>query len=618
MSFSFSTATREIFEQVVREPRFRELTTIPLFASQTIGLLVAVFVALASSSYGYTRGLVPWFVVIPLNGAMIYVSFTILHDATHRTVSCSRLLNDGLGTLAALPLIPGITTRIYRYLHLEHHRYTGDARRDPDELFVSAHPLLLPFALAAPDVVWSIWYIRHWSRRPEGERREFIGNLSFYGLWHVVWLLSPWASEFVVFWMIPQRIGLSLVTYFFARIQHPEGALWEREPFQCTVIVKSNRLQRYLMLAQTEHNVHHYLPSVPFYRYHAAREAGRHLFERQHIRERGFFWAAPVTSLPSESPVRWLEARVDRVTDVAEGVRCFELVSATETPLPAFSAGAHVDVRIAEELVRQYSLCGSPSDNGRYLIAVKKEAEGRGGSRWIHESFAPGRIFEIGAPRNNFPLPEAVDHTTLVAGGIGITPLLSMAHELSHRGADFDLHLCARNRASLPFARQLQDFDFSERIHVHLSEEARFDPTRDLGVWRRGRVLQLCGPRDFMSSVESQLRANGWADSAVCSECFVPRKTESVENRRFQVVLARSGRTLTVERDEFLIDVLNANGCGVPCSCTQGICGSCLTPVVEGERDHRDAILTDVERKANDQMCVCVGRALGQRVVLDL
>ena len=620
MNFAFTTSTREILEQVVREPRMRAMTTIPVFAPQTIGLIIAVYAVFGTSTYLYLNGYLHVVPMMLINGVAIYGAFTPLHDGTHRSVSANRRLNDLLGTISCLLLLPGITTRIYRYLHLVHHRYAGDKDKDPDEIFVRTPWYLVPFIIPFPDIVWSTWYVRHWSTRPPGERFEFACSLTFYIGFHAFWLSSPYAMEFFLVWMIPQRIGGFLVVYFFARIQHPAGVTWEEAPFQTTVHIPSNPLVTVAMLGQCVHCLHHFLPTVPFYRYHRAWEAGRSLFETQNIPVRRLFSPATEILVPQRETREWQELEVVAVEDVAQDTRSFVFAApaGADGRLPPFEAGAHIDVRSREGLVRQYSLCGSPSDQACYRVAIKRESEGRGGSKALHEELQTGSRVSIGAPRNNFPLlPDAREYT-LVAGGIGVTPLLAMAHTLADQGKRFALHIFAHSRSQLPFADSLEALPFYDCIFLHLGEGPNKDFASLVGRWQEGRVLYLCGPTGFMSAVIDAGRTQAWPDQSMHSETFVAREIEDSHNRPFEVELAKSGRTLQIGADEYLIDVLNANDCGVPCSCTQGICGSCLTPVLDGIPEHRDAILTDEERARGDQMCVCVGRAKGDRLVLDI
>jgi vanillate O-demethylase ferredoxin subunit len=621
MGFSFTTSTKEVLEQVVREPRFRALTTIPLFAPMEIGLVCGAFGLFALSSHLYMSGAIHWLAMMAMNSFAVYASFTPLHDATHRTVSRNRRINDLIGTISCLLLLPGITTRIYRFLHLEHHRYSGDEIKDPDEPFVSSPPWALPFVLAGLDVLWSRWYIARWLSRPPGERREFVLCITFYVLFHLAWLASPYALEFVLLWMIPQRLGLFYVAWFFAHIQHPKDMLWEETPFQATVRVVAKPWTRWLLLGQANHHIHHLTPSVPYYRYHLAWNQGKYLFERQMIPTRTIWSPSNDLVMPRRVKSTWLEAKVESAREVASDILSLEFVPADNTNWPAFTAGSHIDVRVGDIGARQYSLCNSPADENRYLIAVKHDPEGSGGSHYIHTAVKPGDLIQLSAPRNNFPLQTDFSDYLLIAGGIGVTPLLAMAHELYSSGRSFTLNICARSAQSIAFHESLDTFPFADRIVTHVANSQvarRLDPTTDIGQYNPGRGLYLCGPTGFMAWVMREARRLSWPTEAVFSETFVPPEVDNAENTRFEVELAHSGRVLTIEPNESLLDILNANACPVICSCTQGICGSCMTPVLDGIPDHRDAVMTDAERAANDQMTVCVSRAKSARIVLDL
>jgi ferredoxin-NADP reductase/fatty acid desaturase len=622
MAFTFSTNTREVLEQIVHEPRFKSLTTIPLWAPAQILLMGVSYLILYLSTAAFIEGSLPVIAMIAINGVMIFACFTPLHDATHRTVSRNRIINDGLGTIACFALLPGITTGIYRYLHLEHHRYVGDPSKDPDDIFVVTHPLLAVFVIPFPDIVWSLWYVRRFMTRPPMERFEFVTGITFYIGFHAFFLAGPYALEFFLCWMIPQRIGVSLVIYFFARIQHPKDVLWEEAPFQTTVYIRCAKVFEYLMLGQTKHCVHHFFPSIPFYRYHKAWEIGQQRLEAQNIPVRGLF--SPIESLIfAEKEIQEsLRVKVSRVWSIAENINAYEFQAAEKGHfLPDFTSGAHIDVQPAPGLLRQYSLCNSASDRNRYVIAVKREDPGRGGSVAMHNNITIGQTINISRPRNNFPLNMQLDRYLLIAGGIGITPILSMAHQLYEAGKPFEFHLCARSQALLPFGDSLTDLPFADSIHVHLGDGGdaqQFQPDELLSNYIAGIQLYICGPGVFMSWVLDTGIKNGWPDTALFSETFVAPKLSNIDNQPFEVELARSGKILQVGKDEFLIDVLHRAKVGIPCSCTQGICGSCITPVVSGDIEHRDAILTDEERKLGNQMCVCVGRARGGRLVLDV
>lgn len=605
---------------------------------------MAVFV-FGCSSYLFVNDELGWFWMTLLNSLAIYASFTPLHDATHRTVSSNRKLNDFLGTVSCLLLLPGITTRIYRYLHLEHHRYAGDSEKDPDEPFVSARGVNVVFTLAGLDLLWTRWYLMRWQTRPVTERVEFVASISFYVVIHIVGFASPYAMEFLLVWVVPQRLALFYVSWFFARIQHPENVRWEKSPFQTTVQVVTNGFAKVMLLGQANHHVHHFAPSLPWYRYAKAWELGKDRLLDQNIPTRTLFFPSVDFQLPEVENSARLEARVKTVTDVANDVRCFELVPKEPeggiNAWPAFSAGAHIDLDLASlrpDYVgfwfRQYSLCNSPAEKNRYVIAVKRETDGRGGSALIHSRLAVGDCLNISKPRNNFSLRPSDGRLLLIAGGIGLTPLLSMAHDLHERRVPFELHLCSSTPEALAFHESLPQLPFANSIKTHYSNTAvrdaafeqatsrsasrAFDPRAVLGGYSKGAALYLCGPTGFMAWIMRQASELDWPDDAIYSENFVSSQTDVAANSAFEVELARSGKVLYVGADESLLDVLNANDCAVICSCTQGICGSCMTPVLEGEPLHRDALMTQAERATNTQMTVCVSRAVSDRLVLDL
>ena len=625
MTFSFTTTNREILEQVVREPRFKELTRLPVWAPMEIALALGAFSLFCLGTSLYLAGHIHFLVMLVINSLAIYASFTPLHDATHRSVSSHRKLNDLIGTLCCLLLLPGITTRVYRYLHLEHHRFAGNPAKDPDELFVSASPLLLPFVLAGLDVHWSIWYFKHWRARPKGERVEFAAGLAFYIGLHVAFLTSAYALEFFLCYMIPQRFGLFYVSWFFAHIQHPEGVEWEQAPFQTTVRIVTNPIAHSLLLGQSFHCLHHLAPSVPFYRYRRAWALGEHLFERQGVPTRTLWRPSTDLGLASELRPSLLRASVASSRTVAEGVRTLELVPAGTERWPEFQAGAHIDVKLetapGRAIIRQYSLCNSPVDRQRFQIAAKAEENGRGGSVFLHTRVEPGDTIEISAPRNNFPLRYDLTRYLLLGGGIGVTPLLAMAHELHRRELSFELHLFSANRSSLAFHQEYSAMPFADSIRIHCNDahgQARSKLATAISPYQSGSGLYICGPTGFMAEVLNIARDNLWPSERIYSETFVSVQADSEQNTAFEVQIASTGEVFSVEPDQQLIDVLHQNGYPVMCSCTQGICGSCITPVLDGVPEHRDAIMSDEQRAANSLMTVCVSRARSERLVLDL
>ena len=316
-----------------------------------------------------------------------------------------------------------------------------------------------------------------------------------------------------------------------------------------------------------------------------------------------------------------LTVTVRAVRDEAADVRSFELASADGAALPPFTAGAHIDVHVAPGLVRQYSLCNDPRETDRYVIAVKREPASRGGSQAMHERVRAGDRLTIGAPRNNFALASGAAHHLLFAGGIGITPLLAMARHLLAAGASFQLVYFSRSIAHTAFHDLLSRPEYRGRVAFHyaLEPEQVRAYVRKL-LWHRPKDahLYLCGPRPFMDLVETTA-ASTWPPEAVHLEYFAADPAALGGPREhFVVKLARHGGEFEIPDGRTIIEVLAEKGIVVDTSCEQGVCGTCITGVLEGEPDHRDVFLTDAEKRAGDRMTVCVSRAKTPRLVLDL
>ena len=305
----------------------------------------------------------------------------------------------------------------------------------------------------------------------------------------------------------------------------------------------------------------------------------------------------------------------------AEGICSFELVHPEGLALPAFTAGAHIDVHVAPGVVRQYSLCNPPGEGGHYRIAVLREPASRGGSAGMHEQVQAGQALTISAPRNHFELAPAARRSLLLAGGIGITPIWAMAQALHATGADFALHYCGRAAARMAFVDEMARAPFGAQVQVHADdgpEAQRFDADRLLAHPEAGTHLYVCGPAGFMNHVLDTARRHGWPEAQLHREFFAGTATAQASDGGFGVRLARSGQTLQVPADKSVLEVLVAGGIDVPYSCESGVCGTCLTPVLEGVPDHRDTFLTEAERAANDQFTPCCSRAHTPLLVLDL
>jgi ferredoxin-NADP reductase len=301
--------------------------------------------------------------------------------------------------------------------------------------------------------------------------------------------------------------------------------------------------------------------------------------------------------------------------DEADGVVGLELALPDGGELPAWSPGAHIDVELPTGLTRQYSLCGDPADRSIWRIGVLREPDGRGGSRWIADELAEGQILRVRGPRNNFPLLPAQRYV-FVAGGIGITPLLPMIGAAAASGAEWELHYGGRTRPSMAFVSALSTH--GDRVRLHPQDEVGLLPLETiLGTPTPDTLVYCCGPSPLLDAVE--LRCREWGPGVLHVERFtaVAVQTDGTDTG-FEVVLERSGLTVDVPPELTVLEAVENAGIDVLSSCTEGICGTCETTVLEGEPDHRDSLLTDDEKAAGDTMMICVSRCRGARLVLDL
>ena len=319
---------------------------------------------------------------------------------------------------------------------------------------------------------------------------------------------------------------------------------------------------------------------------------------------------------PSEIQLRVAAKRL-----IAQDICALELRHPEGAALPPFSAGAHIDLHLGEGLVRQYSLAGDPADTSRYLLGVLREPASRGGSLAVHERLREGDLLGASLPRNHFPLHPQAPHSLLLAGGIGITPLLSMAEQLQREGREFELHYCTRSAARSAFAQRLREAAWAGRVRLHHDDgpaAQRLDLAGLLAGAPAGTQLYVCGPRGFIDWVLQGGRDAGWDDSRLHREYFAAAEEVPSAGGAFEVELASSGRVVRVEPAQTIVQALAAAGIDLPTSCEQGVCGTCLTRVLSGTPEHRDSYLTDEERARNDQMLPCCSRALSPRLVLDV
>jgi ferredoxin-NADP reductase len=312
-----------------------------------------------------------------------------------------------------------------------------------------------------------------------------------------------------------------------------------------------------------------------------------------------------------------IKARVSAISQATPDISLFEF-RPIEGEFPSFSAGSHIDLHLKNGLIRSYSLTNAASEKHRYVIGVKKETLGRGGSRFIHEQLRLDDEATISTPRNNFSLCDVAPSSVLIAGGIGITPLRCMARYLEDLGKPWQLHYAARSRCSAAFVAELAEFGSKVSFYFPAdatSRAGRMDVNAIVAEAARDAHLYCCGPEAMLEAFKAACASRSPAETHV--EHFA--NAQSVEKLgEFEVVLARSGRTVRVPSGKSILDTLLELGIDAPYSCMEGVCSSCETRVLSGIPDHRDLILTNEEHAANDRMMICCSRSKSPSLVLEL
>ena len=312
-----------------------------------------------------------------------------------------------------------------------------------------------------------------------------------------------------------------------------------------------------------------------------------------------------------------LPLRITRTEQIAEGIHLFELRHPAGSELPPFTAGGHIQLRVPNGLIRKYSLCNNPAERDRYCVAVKREHTGRGGSISLIDEAKTGDELMTSAPVNDFGLPQRGDNFIFIAGGIGITPIMSMIHHLqSAEGKKFKLYYCSRSPEMTAFREELSAPELKDKVTIHYDNG---DPGRLLDLWpiveeRKNREhLYCCGPRPLMQAVRDV--TGHWTPTSIHFEAFSEAETRRADDKPFNVRLAQSGEVIEVPVGTTIMEAMRARGHEVPSSCESGTCGTCRTKLVSGEADHRDLVLTEHER--GSQIMICVSRARSPELVID-
>lgn len=315
-----------------------------------------------------------------------------------------------------------------------------------------------------------------------------------------------------------------------------------------------------------------------------------------------------------------IDVRVKRISYEVDGINSYELVSAAGRDLDPFTAGGHIDLHLPNGMIRSYSLVNDQGERHRYVIAINKEPAGRGGSRLLHDNLRVGDLVSVSRPRNNFALCEQAEHSILIAGGIGITPLLSMSRRLDALGSSCELFYAARARRAAAFLDEIEVLGSKGVLKVHLD----FDDERSGRMFDLSAIvdrapaqahLYCCGPQPMLEAFEAATKERPAGQVHV--EYFQAREAPAIEGG-FDVRLARSNRTIVVKAGKTILDTLLDAGIAANHACSEGVCGTCETRVLEGIPDHRDQFLSKDEQASNRTMMICCSGSRSGTLVLDL
>ena len=317
----------------------------------------------------------------------------------------------------------------------------------------------------------------------------------------------------------------------------------------------------------------------------------------------------------SDPPV--VRVVVSKVEKMSDDIIKYEFRDPEGKDLPEWTAGAHLDIVVAPEYLRQYSMSGNPADRSVYQIGVLREDGGRGGSKLMHRIFAEGRRVFISKPINHFPLDETATRTFLMGGGIGVTPMIAMGHRLHALGADFVLHYSVKTRATAGYLDDLATVPWADRVSVHVSDEGtRADLDHLLAGYDEGWHVYTCGPDRYMQGVIQAAERQGFPDEARHLEYFSVPEIPDYENHPFTIRLTRSNREVQVAADEAATDALARIGIHIDVKCSDGICGVCKCGLVSGDVEHRDFVLSKAQRK--DAIILCQSRAAEPDGVIEI
>ncbi|MFQ3236709.1 MAG: vanillate O-demethylase ferredoxin subunit [Paraglaciecola sp.] len=315
-----------------------------------------------------------------------------------------------------------------------------------------------------------------------------------------------------------------------------------------------------------------------------------------------------------------IEVTVVKKTQLTTQICSLHLMAKGAQPLPRYEAGAHIDVHLPNGLIRQYSLC-APIDAPHYEISVLNDPHSRGGSKAVHAQVKPGDTLTISEPKNHFSLVPVAKKTLLFAAGIGITPILAMADKLAQTQQDFELHFCTRSQEQTPYFERISQASWAAKVHFHFSQGDRgnrLDASPLLANPEENTQLYVCGPGAFMDDILNKAQQAGWLSEHLHREYFSAEPIDHSSDQSFEIVINSSGQVLNVPPDCSILNVLEDNDIFIPVACEEGVCGTCVTGLLDGQADHKDVFLTEKEKQQMNLITPCCSRARSPRLVLDL
>jgi len=343
----------------------------------------------------------------------------------------------------------------------------------------------------------------------------------------------------------------------------------------------------------------------------------RHIIDGEHVER---LTLEPGQKFPKVKTTETLSLVASRVQQETPNIKSMDLTKSDGSALPGFTAGAHIDVMTDGGKRRSYSIASDPDDRNRYLISILREAEGRGGSVWMHDEVTDGDSVTVLPPINNFCLHSDASEYIFIAGGIGITPILAMGHTLRGTKTKLTLHYCTRSPEETAFMEEVKDVFGANVVFHHDGGDVLkgINLLQVLGAHPEGAHLYVCGPPGLMEAAIHT--AAHWPKGTVHREYFAATASlENLTNQEFEISLARHKKILKVPVDKTILEVVRTAGITIDSSCEDGLCGACRVPLLNGTVEHRDNVLSDAEKKANRSIMICVSRAeKSERLVLDI